>query len=55
MYADVDSPVLPPRAASQRAPSALLLAGRYDQEVNRGLQALTNYGADLYQNALAKA
>lgn len=26
MYADVDAPVLPPQAASQRAPSALLMA-----------------------------
>jgi hypothetical protein len=32
-----------------------LLAGQYDDEINRGLQTLTPYGAELYQGTLAKA
>jgi radical SAM superfamily enzyme YgiQ (UPF0313 family) len=32
-----------------------LLAGQFDDEINRGLQTLTPYGAELYQGTLAKA
>jgi anaerobic magnesium-protoporphyrin IX monomethyl ester cyclase len=32
-----------------------LLAGKYDDEINRGMRALTGYGADLYQGTLVKA
>jgi radical SAM superfamily enzyme YgiQ (UPF0313 family) len=32
-----------------------LLAGKYDDEINRGLRTLTSYGAELYQGTLAKA
>jgi hypothetical protein len=31
-----------------------LLAGKYDAEINRGLQTVS-YGADLYQGTLVKA
>jgi hypothetical protein len=32
-----------------------LLAGKYDDEINRGLRALMGYGPDLYQGTLVKA
>jgi anaerobic magnesium-protoporphyrin IX monomethyl ester cyclase len=32
-----------------------LLAGKYDDEINRGLRNMAGYGAELYQGTLAKA
>jgi anaerobic magnesium-protoporphyrin IX monomethyl ester cyclase len=32
-----------------------LLAGKYDQEINRGMQSGGGYGAELYEGALVKA